>query len=186
MSPISKPEYVRLADHMVHGLVVDMETGWSISGYDVVPYPEEADQGKFVRQKINAGIVEPATAAEYEAAHPAEDEDEQASEAARLVELVKAAAGRGGGQQEHKMRAKHQGSHAAIQRQRNIARLREQGVEIDDDEAADQADAEIEFAVDQARREAIAEDAADNDETNDDPEAQKERSATRAPRKAKK
>lgn len=176
MSPISKPEYVRLADHMVHGLVVDMETGWSISGYDVKEYPEDADQAKFVRQKINAGIVEPATAAEYEAAHPQEEQDEQAAEAEHLVQLVKAAAGRGGGAQEHKMRAKHQGSHSEVVRQRQLATLRAQGVDVDDDEA------DLDFAEDKARREAAAAEAEENDELNDDPEAQKERSATRAPK----
>lgn len=174
----NNPDFVRLADHMVHGLVVDMDgTGWSLSGYDVQPFPEDSQAARFVRQKINAGIIEPASQAEYDEAHPEADDDEDEKEANRMVALVRAAAGRGGAQQEHKVRERENARGTNVQQARAVAKLREAGFEPEDEDADLDT---LEYEADLARREALEEES----EVTDDPAEQQERTATRAPRKA--
>lgn len=173
MSPTNAPEFVRLADHMVHGLVVDMESGWSISGYDVKEFPEDREQGRFVKKAINAGKLEPATQAEYDEAHPEVEEDDDTRQAENFVRLVNAAQGRGG-TQEHVLRARESGQATKLRAARARAKAEEEGYDIDDD--ADEAD--IDYASDQQRREALISDAEDDGLLTDDPEEQKERTAT--------
>ena len=67
---MATPSYVRLSTELVSGLVVDMESGWGISGRDVQPYPENDVQATFVKSALRQGILEEATADEYEATHP--------------------------------------------------------------------------------------------------------------------
>lgn len=90
---MATPEYVRLANRLTNGLVVDMESGWSISGKDVQPYPERAAQATFVKSRLNRGILEPATAEEYEATHPDPDADltDAERDAQQFVRMVEAA-----------------------------------------------------------------------------------------------
>lgn len=177
MSPTNAPDYIRLADHMVTGLVVDMETGWSISGYDVQPFPEDREQARFVKRRINAGIIEPATKAEFDEAHPDVEEDEDEVAAERMVRLVQAAQGRGG-TQEHVIREREGRGAAKLQRARARAKAEEEGYDLEDGQDAD-------FAADQARREAIVSDQEDDGLTDDDVDAQKERTATRPAVRAK-
>lgn len=142
------PPYVRLADHMVHGLCVDIETGWGISGYDVQPFPEDADEKRFVRGKINNGVLEAASKAEFDVAHPEPDEDDD-GDAAQFVEAVKAVSARGG-KQEHKIRETEKTRTADIRAARAKASARSADDDDDDDDDDDSPEA------DQARREAVA------------------------------
>lgn len=175
------PEFVRLADHMVHGLCVDMDSGFSLSGYDVQPFPEEREQQRYVRRQINAGVMEPASQAEYDTAHPESDDDDSDEDADRFVEAVKAASGRGG-KQEHRLREKETGKHEAIRGARERAKLAEAGYDVDEDEDADDED----FLEEQERREAIAAQQEEDGLDTDDPEEQKEATAERPAAKAEK
>lgn len=78
--PTTAPKYVRLAQHMLLGCQVDINTGWGISGRDVQEVPDDPDIQAYVRFGINRGIFEEASAAEYEevqatAFNPLGDED---------------------------------------------------------------------------------------------------------------
>lgn len=70
---MADPKYVRLADHLTRGMRADLNSGFSIAGYDVVEMPdkeEEPEQYKFVRSEIASGRLEAASKAEYEEVHP--------------------------------------------------------------------------------------------------------------------
>lgn len=163
------PKYVRLADHMVNGCCVDMESGFSISGYDVQPFPEEdRDASRFVRRKINAGVLEPAGQAEYDEAHPEEEEDENASAARDFVAAVKAVDAKAPSQ-EHLVRQKHGDRLSRIKAARASAN------DEDDD-----------YERESARREALINEADEGDLNTDDPEQQRENTATRPAQTAKK
>lgn len=181
----NNPDFVRLSDHMVNGLVVDMDTGWSLSGYDVAPFPESSQQAKFVRRKINAGVLETASQAEYDEAHPEGGDvtDEDTAQAESLGRVLGVAL-RGGGGQEHVLRERESGRHEGIKRVRAKETLRSQGVDVDDDD--DQSLEELEFAEEEARLAAIADEQDEADLSTDDAEEQKDRTATRAPAGAKK
>lgn len=163
------PPYVRLADHMVHGLCVDIETGWGISGYDVQPFPEDADEKRFVRGKINNSVLEAASKAEYDVAHPASDDDDD-GDAAQFVEAVKAVTARGG-KQEHVIRQTEKSRTADIRAARAKASARAAG---DDDDDADDDDDDDSPEADQARREALA---AEQKEAGLDSDAKKAKDA---------
>lgn len=71
------PQYVRLATRLSRGMVCDVKgSGWSISGLDVRKFPEGNVAARFVRAKVNAGVLEPASKAEWEEAHDTALEDE--------------------------------------------------------------------------------------------------------------
>lgn len=169
------PEYVRLPERLVHGMMADTISGFSIAGYDVVPFPEDPEQARYAKRQLNAGNLEPAIEAEYEEAHPEafEDEDDDEREAARMVEVVRAAAGKKDGpMQEHKFRQRIEGRQAAVQSKRRE-------VDADDDEFDGSVDARR-ARRSQQRRERVLEVQRDEIES-DDPEEQEERTATRAP-----
>jgi hypothetical protein len=70
---MADPKYVRLADHLTRGMRADLNSGFSIAGFDVVEMPdkeEEPEQYKFVRSEIASGRLEQASKAEYEEVHP--------------------------------------------------------------------------------------------------------------------
>lgn len=61
------PKYVRLVEHMQSSVIADIVggSGWSIAGNEVKEFPTRPDSAKrFVRQKLVANILEPASAAE--------------------------------------------------------------------------------------------------------------------------
>lgn len=61
------PSYIRLADHIaVHGSRHDLRSGFGISGFDVVKWPEGAQAQKFAKSMLNKGIFEEASKAEYD------------------------------------------------------------------------------------------------------------------------
>lgn len=67
------PKYVRLAEHLTRGMRADLNSGFSIAGYDVVEMPdkdEEPERYKFVKGELNVGRMEAASKAEYEEVHP--------------------------------------------------------------------------------------------------------------------
>ena len=62
------PAYVRLVDRLARGCQVDLESGWSIAGMDVMEFPDE-DQPlavAFVRNALARGVLEGCSKAEYE------------------------------------------------------------------------------------------------------------------------
>lgn len=70
---MADPKYVRLADHLVHGMRADLVSGFSIAGYDVVEMPdseEDEDAYRYVKAELAAGRVEQASKAEYDEVHP--------------------------------------------------------------------------------------------------------------------
>lgn len=174
------PEFVRLSDHMVSGLIVDMETGWSISGYDVQPFPaDDREKARFVRQKINAGALEPASQAEYDEAHPEGEGEDGDAEVERLGQALGVAM-RGAGKQEHVIREREMARHGSLQTARAKAKLQEQGIDVEDDASLSEA----EYAAEEARLQALADEQEEADLATDDPEEQEERTATRPAKKA--
>lgn len=166
---MANPKYVRLADHMVHGLVVDPETQWSISGYDVKPWPDDKEAARFVKKKINQGVLEGAAQAEFDEAHPEGEGDpsEHVDEAAAFVNAVREVQGRVT-EPEHLVQ-KRIAEHAS-----RIKQARSDNT----DEDGTGSDAE--------RRQALISQAEDEGAYDDDPNAQKESTATRARGAAKK
>jgi hypothetical protein len=70
------PQYVRLNDNLAdHGSLADVSgSGWSIGGSDVQEFPADDDDAvDFVRTKLRLGVLEPASRAEYDEAHPEEE-----------------------------------------------------------------------------------------------------------------
>lgn len=69
----TNPTFVRLTDAASRGSLADVGgTGWAISGNDVLAFPEDAEEARFVRGKIRLGVLEEASVAEHEEAHPEE------------------------------------------------------------------------------------------------------------------
>lgn len=62
------PQYVRLVDRMARSTQVDLNSGWSIAGLDVRPFPEDDEPAaqKYVREAIRRGTIEGCSQAEYE------------------------------------------------------------------------------------------------------------------------
>lgn len=168
----NNPDFVRQADYMVTGMTVDMDTGWSISGYDVVEFPEDRDQARFVKRNLNLGRLEAATQAEYDEAHPEVEVDEDELQAERFVRAVNAAQGRGG-TQEHVLREREGKGAARLRRARAVARAEEEGYDVDEGD-------DIEYVTDRQRRQNIIDQQQEDGLDTDDPEEQKERTATRA------
>jgi hypothetical protein len=70
----SDPRYVKLADHLTGGIVCDLESGWSVSGLDVVEFPDWDDAAAaFVRSKLKAGALDEADEAEFQAIADADE-----------------------------------------------------------------------------------------------------------------
>lgn len=68
--PVSDPSYVTLSARNALGMCADIIGGsrWSISGYDVKPFPAETNPRaqQFVREMVRRGVLEEASKAEYE------------------------------------------------------------------------------------------------------------------------
>lgn len=90
---MATPKYVRLTNRLSTGLIVDMDSGWSISGRDVQPFPEDADQARYVKGRLNQGVLEPASEEEYDATHPDPEANlsDEERDAKRFVQMVEAA-----------------------------------------------------------------------------------------------
>lgn len=74
------PKYVRLTNRLSGRTCVDLNSGWSISGLDVVEVPERKaspNAHRFIREKLNRGILEPASRAEYEEVQEAAEESRE-------------------------------------------------------------------------------------------------------------
>jgi hypothetical protein len=70
---MSDPKFVRLADRLaIGGTCADVNSGWSICGFDVKQFPDEdfyPGASKFVRKQIRLGNLEEAGEAEYNEVH---------------------------------------------------------------------------------------------------------------------
>lgn len=72
----TKSKYVRLSDGASHGICVDMETGWGISGRDVRQIPDVPEIQDFIKSKIRSGVFEEASKAEWDEVHEGDYEDD--------------------------------------------------------------------------------------------------------------
>lgn len=80
-------EYVRLNDALqaIHGCVVDLETGWGVSGHDVRSWPQDPDAQKYARRQYQSGTMVEATQAEYDAVHAIDLANEGETPTVRFV-----------------------------------------------------------------------------------------------------
>jgi hypothetical protein len=130
------PKYVRLADHLSRGMRADLNSGFSLSGYNVVESPDEeteAEAAAFVKRELAAGRMEGASKAEFDEVHP-DLLDTLGYEVERKVSLPIAP-------QEGHIQREVRGAHRAMRAGRST-------------EAGESA-----FEADEARREALIEDA---------------------------
>lgn len=64
---MADPKYVRLSDRLSRGMLVDVESHWSIAGLDVVEFPQdEPGAAQYVRDALRRGLLEEAGKAEFE------------------------------------------------------------------------------------------------------------------------
>lgn len=129
------PDYVRLSKRMSRGIVADIgKSGWSISGLDVKPFPEDddVDEQKYVRRLVNNGTLEPCSKAEYEEVHPEASEDADSDNDGeafvRAVETVLSGGRRKNGIQEAQVQKRIQRDHA------RLAAKRDEAEDSEDDE----------------------------------------------------
>lgn len=74
------PKYVRLADRLKTRTQVDLNSGFTISGLDVKEVPDRKkypNAHRYIREKLARGVLEPASAAEYEEVQEAFEESKQ-------------------------------------------------------------------------------------------------------------
>lgn len=80
------PKFVRLANLHTHGMLADITdygSLWSISGFEVKPFPNadlDPEAAAFVRAKMQRGVIEEASSDEY-------DEQQDAGDALRAAHL---------------------------------------------------------------------------------------------------
>lgn len=65
---MSTPKYVRLVERLSRGTLVDLNSGWGISGFDVKETPGDEDPRaqEFVKTALRQGKLEEASKAEFE------------------------------------------------------------------------------------------------------------------------
>lgn len=71
------PQYVKLADRLVRSLAVDPISGWGVSGLDIKEFPDESRPAaqSWARTALQRGVLEHATAEEYDVVHGSDDHD---------------------------------------------------------------------------------------------------------------
>jgi hypothetical protein len=157
------PSYVRLATRLQNGIVCDVDgSGWSIAGLDVRKFPEDKQAARYVRAKLNAGLLEPASKAEWEDAHDDAVEQEVLRQAPDYREKASAV------------------QEGQIQRVAREARQRiEEKLGVDAD-----AEFEEQLAADAEDREERLREQEEAGLNTDDPEEQKARTTGQKPRKS--
>lgn len=123
----SDPHYIRLHDRIaLHGSLHDVETGFSISGLDVQPFPSDdfPERQEFVRRNIRAGGLEEASKAEYQELHDSDHGDVEV----KLITEVETP------WQEGQMRDRHRAARNRLRQQREKQSQRLRGEYIEDEE----------------------------------------------------
>lgn len=93
---MADPKYIRLAAARQLTMVADVlgGTGWSISGADVKPFPENDREKDYVRNLVRSGVLEPCSKAEYEEVQERNKEEFETeaarAEAARALAVARA------------------------------------------------------------------------------------------------
>jgi hypothetical protein len=147
-------------------MVADVNgSGWSIAGLDVKKFPETSEAARFVRAKLNAGVLEPASQAEWDEVH----DDELAREL--LSQNPHYEQDASGWQEARIQRAAAKGR-ARIEQSRRDA-------DGDEDEYEDAS-----YADTRERRQAVLDEQDDMELGTDDPEVQVNRTTGQRPRKA--
>lgn len=75
---MSDPKFVRLVDRLALSSVADVGGSlWSISGADVLPFPDDEEEGAqaYVRRLLQQSALEEASQAEYDEAHPTVEDE---------------------------------------------------------------------------------------------------------------
>lgn len=158
------PKYVRLATRLSKGMVCDVQgSGWSISGLDVRQFPKDTVAARFVRAKLNAGVLEHASKSEWDEAHDSSLEEEVLSQ-----------------NPDYKEKA------SAVQEGRVQRAAREATAKLAERQSAD-ADAEEEELreLEAEDRQARLDQQAEMNLMTDDPQEQKDRTAGLVPPKKK-
>lgn len=150
------PKYVRLATRLSRGMVCDVKgSGWSISGLDVRQFPTTPQAARFVRAKLNAGVLEPASKSEWDEAHDDALEKEVLAQNPDYREKA-----------------------SAVQEGRLQRVAREQQAKLAERLSADaEAEEEELRELEQEDREARLQEQKDADLMTDDPQKQKDRTA---------
>ena len=143
------PKYLRLADRIaVHGCRHDLNSGFGISGFDVVPFPEDPAAIKFARTMIRKGIFEEAGKAEYE---EVVESNPDADEVQRVVMLRP-------GQQtipEHILRQNIEKAGAKVAKRAQARALAAEELDDDDDDDDDFRAGDAQRPTAKERRKAI-------------------------------
>lgn len=128
---MSNPKFVRLNERASRGMLADVKgSGWSISGKDVLPFPTDKSQIRFVKQNLNSGLLEPASQAEYEEVHG--DDEEYVEPDGEVTH------------QEHKVHERAAARVEAAAARRAEQESNEESDEDDEDEDADDEEADDE------------------------------------------
>ena len=172
----TNPKFVRLVDRLTSGMYADLDSGWSISGYDVKSFPEDDNQGRVVRAAIHAGILEAASQAEH-------DEIREADEAVAAQRQIEAPPEKLSNWQENRIQEAAKATRAKL-REARAADAEDE--EYDPYQGRSLLDRDLPASLDEERRAALLEEAEDEDLGTDDPEVQVARSTGQLPRGAKK
>lgn len=168
------PKFVRLTSRLRHGIRADVRgSGWSIAGLDVKEFPSDPTAAAFARMELNAGRLEPASKAEFEEAHP--EEDEVAETVSRFRDNL------GAGAKGHRPWQESAVQEAAARQRAKLEEAR--ASESEDDEEEEEWEG-------QARRKALLDEQKESGLVTDDPAEQVGRStgvrnAKKAPVKKK-
>ena len=113
--PKNDPSYVRLTERLSGSVLLDVNSGWSISGLDVQGFPEDKGAANFVRTKVRAGALEEASKAEF-------DEVESSKKSATSTEEA-------GGFQEGRLQADAEKARKKLTDARKKSKKEEEGSE---------------------------------------------------------
>lgn len=172
----TNPKFVRLVDRLTNGMYADLDSGWSISGYDVKEFPEDNNQGRVVRSAIHSGILEAASQAEFDEIREADAELEANRQIESPVEKAS-------NWQENRIQAQAKATRQKLQEARAADADDE---DYDPYQGRSLLDRDISDEANEERRAALLEEADDLDLGTDDPEVQVGRSTGNLPRGSKK
>jgi hypothetical protein len=164
---MSEAKYVRLADHLTRGMRADLNSGFSLTGLNVLPMPDKDAQPRaydYVRRELAAGRMEAASKAEFDEVHP----DVHKDLGVRVVREVKQV---GSGLQESEIQAHATKARQGIKRAQDDGSLSEEALEADEERRKQALKAQKKAAKASAKgrgRAAAQADAEDDEDDTDD------------------
>lgn len=131
----TNPNFVRLARRLTHGMVADLDSGWSIAGLDVRKFPSDDKAArKFVKKALADGRLEVASQVEWDEVHDTDDFQDEAHNTRATPPTV--------GMQEAQIRRKADERRAAIEESRTAAEAEADAEDDEDDSDDDDEDEE--------------------------------------------